>query len=1060
MIKLFPTLLIFCASVGLAAEPDSLRAAEKFFEAEVRPILANRCYECHGEKKQKGGLRLDDIGYLKAGGDTGPALVVGKPEESPMIEAVRYKKSDFQMPPKEKLPEAEVAILEKWILLGAPWPQTAAQKVVLTEGGFTQEQRNFWCFQPLLNSDPPKVEVPWVRTEIDRFIAQKHIESGLTQAREADASELVRRATMDLHGLPPTPAQIAALEADTTPEAYGRFIDELLASPHYGERWAQHWLDLVRYAESDGYNADEFRPSAWPYRDWVIRNFNADKPYDQFVREQLAGDEIAPENPDVLIATSYLRNPVYEWNQADVRSQWDLILTDITDTTGELFLGLSFGCARCHNHKFDPILQKDYFRLRAFFAPVQWRDDMKLATPEERTAYEKQQAEWEAATVGIRAEMEAMVKGLKENKVEGALRRFNDELQTMVRKDPHTREPLERQLVNLCERQLARASKDVEPLKSLKSEGEKARYTALTEELKKFDALKPKALMEAFVATDVGPKAPPTTFKTRKGEQDVTPGFLTLLDSGEAAIEPRGASTGRRTALANWITRPDNQLSTRVIVNRVWQYHFGRGLVASSSDFGKLGEKPSHPELLDWLARWFVAQGWSLKKLHKEIMLSAVYRQTARREPPPLALQLDPSNKLLWRFNPRRLDAEQVRDAMLSASGELDLKVGGPPEDANAARRSIYTTKKRNNQNELLRSLDAPSGFTSTAERQSTTTPTQALLLLNGEWSLARARKVSSRVQSVDDAFQAVLGRAPSARERETAEAFVAKRLGGRESGAAPRVGGGPAKTETGGERKLEAASNAAEDSPSRFHENTWRERLLDQTRVWEGDEFTLEAVVRLDSVDTGAAVRTVASRWGGGKDSVEAFGWSLGVTGEKSRFKPRNLIVQLVGEDENSNIGYEVVASNLRVPLGHRLHVAAAVSCGEHTVTFYLRDLDEPGASAQRAVVGHAIRGKLGFGASSFVVGGLNKRVAAHQWDGSIEALRLVGGALPENALSAEAAKWPAALARWNAVEGPGAYWLVSGDGKVPEAGAPMRQAMNDLCQVLLNSNEFLYLH
>ena len=1060
MKKLFSPLLMCCASVALAAEPDAQRAAEKFFETEVRPILANRCYECHGEKKQKGGLRVDDISYLKAGGDTGPALVAGKPEESPLLEAVRYKKPDFQMPPKERLPEAEVAILEKWIALGAPWPQTAAQTVVLTEGGFTQEQRNFWCFQPLLKSEPPKVELPWVRTEIDRFIAQKHAEVGLTPAREAEAAELVRRATMGLHGLPPTRAQIAALEADKTPEAYGRLIDELLASPHYGERWAQHWLDLVRYAESDGYNADEFRPSVWPYRDWVIKSLNSDKPYDQFVREQIAGDEIAPENPDILIATSYLRNPVYEWNQADVRSQWDLILTDITDTTGELFLGLSFGCARCHNHKFDPILQKDYFRLRAFFAPVQWRDDLKLATSAERTAYEKQQAEWEAATVGIRAEMDAMVKGLKEKRVEGALRRFNDELQTMVRKEPQEREPLERQLVNLCERQLTRASKGLEALKSLKSDEEKARYTALTEELKKFDGLKPKPLLEAFVATDVGPQAPATTFKTRKGEQEVAPGFLTLLEPGDAAIQAVGASTGRRTALANWITRPDNQLSTRVIVNRVWQYHFGRGLVASSSDFGKLGEKPSHPELLDWLARRFVAEGWSLKKLHKEIMLSAVYRQTARREPPPLALELDPTNKLLWRFNPRRLDAEQVRDAMLSASGELDMKEGGVSEDANATRRSIYTIKKRNNQNELLRSLDAPSGFTSTAERQSTTTPTQALLLLNGEWSLTRARKVSSRVQSVDDAFQAVLGRAPSAKERETAEAFVAKRLGGRESVAAFRVGAGSAKTEAAGERKQAAASDAEEDSPSRFHENTVRERLVDQTRVWEGDEFTLEAVVRLDSVDTAAAVRTVASRWGGGKDSVEAFGWSLGVTGEKSRFKPRNLIVQLVGEDENSNIGYEVVASNLRVPLGHRLHLAAAVSCAERTVTFYLRDLDKPGDPVQRAVVGHAIRGKLGFGASSFVVGGLNKRVAVHQWDGSIEALRLVGVALPENALSAEPAKWPAALARWNAVEGPGAFWQVFGDGKMVEAGAPMRQAMNDLCQVLLNSNEFLYLH
>ena len=1048
------------ASAAFAGGDEAQRAAEKFFETEVRPILVNRCYDCHGDKKQKGGLRVDDISHLKLGGDTGPAFVAGKPDESAMIEAVRYQRADFQMPPKEKLPEAEVAVLEKWVALGAPWPQTNSQKVVLTEGGFTKEQRDFWCFQPLSNPEPPREVGGWARTAIDRFIAKKHAEVGLTPASEADASELARRATMDLHGLPPTREQLEFLEADKSPEAYERFIDGLLASPHYGERWAQHWLDLVRYAESDGYNADEFRPAAWPYRDWVIRSLNDDKPYDQFVREQLAGDEVAPENPDVLVATGYLRNPIYEWNQADVRSQWDLILTDITDTTGELFLGLSFGCARCHNHKFDPILQRDYFRLRAFFAPVQWRDDMKLATLEQQSAYDKQQAEWEAATAEIRGAMEAMGKGQREKRVDAALRRFNDELKTMVRKSPEERDPMEKQLVNLCERQLTRARKGFDPLKSLKTDEEKAKYTALSEELKKFDSLKPKPLMDAFVATDVGPRAPATTFKTRKGEQYVAPGFLSILDPGEAVIPPVGSSTGRRTALAQWITRPDNQLSTRVIVNRVWQYHFGRGLVASSSDFGKLGEKPSHPELLDWLARRFVAEGWSLKKLHKEIMLSSVYRQTARREPSQLALTVDPLNKLLWRFNPRRLDAEQVRDAMLFASGELDLKAGGAPEDANAVRRSIYTIKKRNNQNELLRSLDAPAGFTSTSERQSTTTPTQALFLLNGDWPLSRARKVSSRVQNVDEAFQAVLGRAPSAKERETAEVFLAKRLGGRESTGLVRAGAGLAKIEGAGDGKGGTGKGDEVDSPARFHENTARERLLDQTGVWEGDEFSVEAVVRLDSVDAAAAVRTVASRWGGGKDSVEAFGWSLGVTGEKSRFKSRNLIVQLVGEDENSNIGYEVVASNLRVPLGHRVHLAVVVSCAEHAVTFFLRDLDEPGAPVQRAVVNHVIRSKLGYGASSLVVGGLNKRASAHQWDGEIEALRLASGALGEENLSADSSRWGAALALWNAAQGPGAFWQVSGDGKVAEAGGAFRQAMNDLCQVLLNSNEFLYLH
>ena len=1037
-LTLFCYLLLGFRAFG--AEDETRRALDKFFENEVRPILANRCYECHGEKKQKGGLRADHIGYLKAGGDTGPALVPGKPEESPLIEAVRYKKSDFQMPPKEKLPDSEVAILEKWIQLGAPWPESATGSVVLSEGGFTDEQRKFWCFQPLAKTQPPQVAGNWVRNDIDRFIAQKHADLNLTPAPEADAREFVRRATMDLHGLPPTEEELASFLNDPSPEARAHFIDGLLASPHYGERWGQHWLDLVRYAESDGYNADEFRPAVWPYRDWVIKSLNADKPYNQFVREQLAGDEIAPENPDVLIATSYLRNPIYEWNQADVRSQWDIILTDITDTTGELFLGLSFGCARCHNHKFDPILQKDYFRLRAFFAPVQWRDDMKLATPEEKAAYQVQQDVWEKATAEVRGKIAAMVEPQIEKSVARALKRFNDELQGMVQKAEEQREPMERQLVNLCNRQLARARRTFDPLKSLKSDEDKAKYKHLQEELKTFDSLKPKPLLDAFVATDVGPAAPSTSFKTRKGEQEVAPGFLTLLEPGEPKIAPVGSSTGRRSALADWITRPDNQLSTRVIVNRVWQYHFGRGLVASSSDFGKLGEKPSHPELLDWLAHRFVEQGWSLKQLHREIMLSATYGQTARRELSGVALNIDPANKYLWRFNPRRLDAEQVRDAMLAASGELDLKAGGASEDANATRRSIYTIKKRNSQNELLRSLDAPSGFSSTAERQSTTTPTQALLLLNGDWPLARARKLASRVQTVDGAWELILGRTPTARERETADAFLSKRLGG------------PDKPPT--------VSLRAEGGPEIFREKTEHERLLDQGNVWEGDDFSVEAIVRLDSVDANAAVRTIASRWNGGKDNIEAYGWSLGVTGEKSRFKPRNLIVQMVGEDENANIGYEVVASNLRMELGHRYHVAVTVSCAEHSVTFRLKDLEQPEAAAQTAVVSHALKGKLGYGASSFVVGGINKRAPQHQWDGAIEALRLVSGRLSESEWTADASRWSNALALWNAKGGVGELWAWSGDGKSTEAADPRRQAFTDLCQVLLNSNEFLYLH
>jgi hypothetical protein len=1035
---LFATLL----STAIAAdESDAQRAAHRFFESEVRPILANRCFECHGEKKQKGGLRVDHPGYLKSGGDTGPALVPGKPEESPMIEAIHYQNKDFQMPPKQKLPEAEIAVLEKWIKIGAPWPEDAAGKITVTEGGFTEEQRKFWCFQPLAKVTPPAVTSPWVRNDIDRFIARKHGELQLDAAPAADRRELVRRVYFDLHGLPPTPAQIDTFVNDPSPDAYEKLIDSLLASPRYGERWAQHWLDLVRYAESDGYNADEYRPAVWPYRDWVIQSLNADMPYDQFVRQQLAGDEMAPNDPRVLIATEYLRNPIYEWNQRDVRGQWEIILNDITDTTGELFLGLSFGCARCHNHKFDPILQKDYFRLKAFFAPVHWRDDLKLATPAEKASHDERQAAWEAATRDIRAQMDALTAPLIETNVQHALRKFTDELQAMVRKPPGERDALETQLAGLCERQMARERRTFEPLKNLKTEEAKSQYRDLEAKLKQFDSLKPPPLVDAFVATDTGAKATPITMKTRKGEQEVAPGFLTILSPGEPEIKPLSNSTGRRTALANWITRPDNQLSTRVIVNRVWQYHFGRGLVATASDFGKLGERPTHPELLDWLAARFVAGGWSLKKLHREIMLSATYRQTARRPVPEIAAKIDPANRYLWRFSPQRLDAEEVRDALLAASGELDLKAGGPAEDGNSLRRSIYTMKKRNNQNELLRALDAPAGFASTAERQSTTTPTQALLLLNGDWPLQRARKLAARADNIDEAWLFALGRLPSNRERQTAEAFLQRHGGGADSSV--------------------AVAGASAETTGEFKENTPRERLLVQTPEKEGDEFTVEAIFTLNSIDARAAVRTIASRWTGGKDSIESFGWSLGVTGEKSRFQPRNLIAQLVGEDDNANIAYEVAPSNLRIELGHRYHVAATISCAEHTVTFRAQDLSEANAPVQTAIASHPVHARLSDGASSLVIGGLHKRAVPQQWDGRIQAVRIASGKAPVDLFAPDPERWTSTLVNWTAGLGPSQQFAWSGtDNKSADPSDPVRQTMNDLCQVLLNTNEFFYLH
>lgn len=1045
------TLLLACLTYGYgtahaASADDVKRAQMAFFEKEVRPVLVNRCYDCHSEKKQKGSLRLDNISYILSGGDSGPALVAGDPAKSLMIEAVHFKDPDFEMPPKEKLPDKEIAVLEQWVKMGAPWPEAEASRVAVDANGFTEEDRQYWAYQPVTNPVPPEVKSPWVRNDVDRFILKKQKELGLSPAPEADRHELVRRLYFGLHGLPPTKEQMDAFVNSKDPKAYEKLVDELLASPRYGERWAQHWLDLTRYAESDGYNQDASRPYAWPYRDYVIKSLNDDKPYDQFVREQLAGDEIAPKDPKVVVATSYLRNPIYEYNQRDARGQYEVVLTDTTDNAGELFLGLSFGCAKCHDHKFDPILQKDYYALRAFFTPLRWQDDKMLATDEEQAEFAKKEAVYKEATAHIQSQIDAIIGPMIERKVQRAFDIFPEDIRTMVAKKPDEREPQDWQASYFCERQMQYERERFDPLKSIKDPKQSASYQALVQELKKFDHLKPEPLIKAFVATDAMRVGPPNPLKTRKGETDIQPAFLTLLEPKQPEIKPMEKTTGRRSALAAWITRPDNQLATRVITNRVWHYLFGKGIVETPNDFGRLGVPPSHPELLDYLTQRFLEGGWSLKKLHREILLSATYRQTAHRDVPDLAAKIDPANKYLWRFNPRRLDAEQIRDAMLAASGELDLSPGGPSTDGNGTRRSIYTIKKRNNQNELLRALDAPAGFASTSERQSTTTPTQALLLMNGDWTLNRAQKLAARTQSVDAIWEYTLGRAPTAKERKLAEAFLAKRT---------------AVNDDKDNSPPPAMSSDELAAACRFKENTPHERLISTNKDKESDEFTIEAIARLDSIDANASVRTLASRWNGGKDSVESFGWSLGVTGEKSRFKPRNLIIQLVAEDENRNIAYEPVASDLRLELGVTYHIAVKVSCSAHTVTFRVKQMDKPNAPQMVSTVPHSVRSGLSNGNSSLVIGGINKRAASHQWDGAIEAARIVRGILSDETLSSDPGRWEAqALAEWHVREALPDTLVWANADKTETTTDPHQRALVDLSHVLLNANEFFYLH
>ncbi|MEQ8785678.1 MAG: DUF1549 and DUF1553 domain-containing protein, partial [Pirellulaceae bacterium] len=707
------------------------------------------------------------------------------------------------MPPEDQLSEPSIDILTDWIKMGAPWPEADSNLIRSSEKSFTDDDRRWWAIQPVRDPVVPDAGADWARNEIDRFVARKLDETGLTPAREADRYELVRRAYFDLHGLPPTPEEVEAFVNDERPDAWQRLIGELLDSPRYGERWGQHWLDVVRYAESDGYNEDAFRPAASPFRDYVIRSFNDDKPFNQFVREHLAGDEIAPDDPDIFIGTAYLRHGVYEWNQRNARMHWDLIINEMTRVTGEAFLGIGIGCAQCHDHKFDPILQKDYYGLQAFLSSVAWPMDRLLATPDEIAAHNRKQQAWEEATRAIRNEMQELGEAALDDNQKYIVGQFPEDIQTIYHKPEEKKTTYEKQLSYLVHRQAHRAATGFDYVKALKGEPEKLkRYQELEAELKKFDALKPAPLPSAFVATDIGPEPAPTFLLTRTTKETVEPSFLALLGDGPPKITPTGATTGRRTALANWISRDDNPLSTRVIVNRVWQRHFSKGIVPTPNDFGTLGEPPSHPELLDWLTRRFVEGGWKIKPLHQLIMNSAAYRRTARREPSATENNIDPTNRLLWRFPPRRLDAEEVRDAMLAVSGELEQRDGGASMSGASPCRSVYVKKMRNRPDEMLGGFDAPLGFESAPDRIATTTPLQSLLLVNGTWSLDRSRSFAKRLlageQQLDSndiraAYQLVYGRQATDEEVKAALAFMrdqAERIGNSsESASAPQAG-------------------------------------------------------------------------------------------------------------------------------------------------------------------------------------------------------------------------------------------------------------------------------
>ncbi len=709
------------------------------FGRDIKPIFARRCFPCHGPDANEGGLRLHEHEPALAELDSGEhAIVPGKTAESVLLIRIAAEDEYERMPPEGKpLSKREINLLRRWIESGAEWEK-------------------HWAFVPPQPQEPPKIEnESWGRNPIDAFILQRLQQAGLSPSQPADKTEVLRRVYFSLTGLPPTPSQVDAFLANPASDAYEDVVDELLDSPRYGEHWARHWLDLVRFAETNSFERDNPKPNAWRYRDYVIRSLNSDKPYDQFIREQLAGDELDEVTTDSIIATGYYRLGIWDDEPADpLQAEFDE-LDSILTTTSQVFLGLTINCARCHDHKIDPIPQKDYYRLLAFF-----RDLRPYGTRRDQTSFNQTDIsppELRGQYARLESQMRHLEDDMRVIEQRGIVKMSaEDQRKTET---PQRKKLLEKQLQKYLDES---DWSEYAPLKE--------RYTALEEELKQ---LPPRHT--ALSVAKCLPQPPQMHVMARGNPHApgdaVAPGYPTIFGAPDPTIKevPEDAPTARRRiVLANWIASPDNMLTTRVLVNRVWQFHFGRGLVRAPNNFGQLSAPPTHPELLDWLAAEFIRQGWSLKQLHRMILTSNTYRMSSRGN--AAGLEEDPENNLFWRFDMRRLSAEEIRDSIHAVSGQLNLDMYGPgiyptiseevlagqsrpgsgwgtstPEEQ--ARRSVYIHVKRSLITPLLANFDFPETDTSCEARFSTTQPAQALGMLNGNFVHAQAKEFANRLR-------------------------------------------------------------------------------------------------------------------------------------------------------------------------------------------------------------------------------------------------------------------------------------------------------------------------
>lgn len=703
--------LVLMFSAHEQSQADESPAVD--YARDIRPILRNRCVSCHGPIKHEAGLRLDSGPLIRRGSDEGAVVLPGNSEESRLLARIVSMDPDVRMPPKgSALPESEIATLRAWIDSGAAVPSD--EKVV-------PSPEEHWAFQPVRPIVPPPVRNrDWVRNPIDQFILDKLESRGWTPSPSATRAALMRRLYLDLTGLPPTPQQQDAYLKSGDPQAYDLLVDQLLARPEYGERYARHWLDVVRYADSNGYERDAAKPEVWKYRDYVIRSLNADLPFNRFIQEQIAGDELDDSSESSMVATGYLRLGPWDDEPADFATDHYDQLDDLVSTTSQAFLGLTMGCARCHDHKFDPLPQTDYYSLVAVFHPL---------------------------------------KRPQEGRTEKTL-----------------------------------------PIATL------SQRRQMTDEQK-------KSAPQGYFLDEPAGNLPPTHVLVRGSPHqkavEVAPNVPAVLTRQPVTFLPASEFTSRRRlSLAQWLASENNPLTARVIVNRVWQWHFGEGLVRTPNDFGLNGERPTHPELLDYLTWWFIHEAnWSLKKLHRLIVTSHTYQQSRDTRSP--CADIDPENRLWWRRSLQRLEVEPIRDSILAVSGQLDRTMYGPPiyplipkealeshadkssiwpayDEKAAARRTVYAFTKRSLMIPMLEVLDLCDTTRSSAKRSVTTVPTQALTLYNSEFVMQQATHLAKRLeteagpelsQQIDLAWKLALCRQPTHSEKAAMSQFVADQI-------------------------------------------------------------------------------------------------------------------------------------------------------------------------------------------------------------------------------------------------------------------------------------------